>query len=819
VTVPPPLAPPPAAPAAMVDPIGTVVAVVTAVDPTLGRDEVRRVVEQVSGGRAKRRRLATALTGDASVLSSGRSPAPRVVGDLLLALRAAGATRISPPWCTSCGRELSAMQLRGQDWYCSPCYTRPQPCASCGQHRQVTFRDRHGRPRCSQCPDHDDRDPRQVLIGIITTLDPGLGADAVTTAITTTLSKPAHAQKLAWAIQAAPELLTGDGAKAPFPMVLRLIDALRDAGATRIQPPACPRCRRVVALSKRRDGLRICRNCCARANAVPCSGCGTVREPAARDAQGGPLCPNCLVRDPLNLQVCVRCQRRQRVNTRGPEGPICAGCVPRVTATCSVCARTATCMVSKTTGQPWCRACARAWMRCSRCRQWDAIRAGTRDAPLCAGCAVPDPSFWTTCPGCGTGGRLIAGVCRRCRLHRQLGEVLADSTGQIRAELQALHDALATADRPDTITSWLTRPTVRSVLVDLATGRRPLTHATLDDLPPSKAVEHLRSVLVATAVLPARDEQLARLQRWVTRTLTERTDPRDRELLRRYAVWHELRRIRQRNRGTETTYGQFDMVRQRLRGAIGFLDWLRTRGLTFSSCRQPDLEAWLTSNDASHRAEVGHFVRWAISQRINPDLRFATTRWTGPARPLDQQQRWEQAKRLLHDDGLDTNDRVAGLLVLLYAQRLAAISRLTLDDIDTSGDTVELHLGTVPVMLPEPLATLVRDLAATRHGHAATGDHGTSQWLFPGGQPGRPVSADRLGERLHLLGIRPGQARSTALFQLATEIPAAVLARMLGIHIKVAVQWQHVSAGDWTSYAADVSRRTADSQRAAFGQF
>jgi hypothetical protein len=47
----------------------------------------------------------------------------------------------------------------------------------------------------------------------------------------------------------------------------------------------------------------------------------------------------------------------------------------------------------------------------------------------------------------------------------------------------------------------------------------------------------------------------------------------------------------------------------------------------------------------------------------------------------------------------------------------------------------------------------------------------------------------------------------TALFQLATELPAAVLARMLGIHIKVAVAWQHVSAGDWTNYAADVSRR------------
>jgi hypothetical protein len=33
---------------------------------------------------------------------------------------------------------------------------------------------------------------------------------------------------------------------------------------------------------------------------------------------------------------------------------------------------------------------------------------------------------------------------------------------------------------------------------------------------------------------------------------------------------------------------------------------------------------------------------------------------------------------------------------------------------------------------------------------------------------------------------------------------------MLGIHIKVAVAWQHASAGDWTTYAADVSRRAQD---------
>jgi SAM-dependent methyltransferase len=73
---------------------------------------------------------------------------------------------------------------------------------------------------------------------------------------------------------------------------------------------------------------------------------------------------------------------------------------------------------------------------------------------------------------------------------------------------------------------------------------------------------------------------------------------------------------------------------------------------------------------------------------------------------------------------------------------------------------------------------------------------------------GRPISATHLGQRLKYLRIQPGQARSTALFQLATELPASLLARMLGIHIDVAVAWQRASAGDWMTYAADVSRRS-----------
>ncbi|MGH7736137.1 MAG: hypothetical protein ACREOE_21180 [Gemmatimonadales bacterium] len=61
-------------------------------------------------------------------------------------------------------------------------------------------------------------------------------------------------------------------------------------------------------------------------------------------------------------------------------------------------------------------------------------------------------------------------------------------------------------------------------------------------------------------------------------------------------------------------------------------------------------------------------------------------------------------------------------------------------------------------------------------------------WLFPGGQPGRPISAYQLAERL----------------------------RQLGIHISVAAAWQRASAGGWMTYAADISRRsTTPAQPAA----
>jgi hypothetical protein len=791
----------------LADPIGVLVDLVAEADTGLGRDAIIAVVTGVAGGRAKRRRLAQAVLDKPSVLTDGRSPAPRAIAELLLALRKAGAAGISAPVCTDCDKPLRTFHRLGEHWYCWTCASRSQHrCASCGQQRTTATLDRHGQPRCAQCPDRDDRDPMLVLTAVIGTLEPTLPTDTIRAAVGRVFSKPGYQRRLAWTIEDRPALLTGQGAQAPMAGVLRLIDELHAAGAQTITRPSCPRCRRIVHLHRRIDGQWCCRNCVAKSRAQPCSRCGAIREAAARDEQGAPLCPNCMISDPANQETCIRCGRRRRVSVRSPDGPLCQTCRPVTTVTCSICGRSAPGVISTATGKPWCHACGRRRARCTGCGLVRLVRGGTLGEPLCATCTRPDPSFWHTCPGCGEHTAQRRRSCGRCTLRRRLQQLLRDDSGAIHPQLQALHDHLAHHERPESVLVWLNKRSASQTLAELATGTRALTHAGLDELPDSKPLRHLRSILVSIGALPARDEQLIRLEHWIDTIIAERLDADERQLLHRYALWHVLRRLRGRLHGAHTTYEQVVAARRNITAATALLDWLARRELTLATARQGDLEQWLTSGDKTHRADAGNFVRWTRKQKLTT-LEFAAVRWRGPTGVIDTETRWEQARRLLHDDTLKPEDRVAGLLVLLYAQTAATISKLTLDHIQASDTEVRLRLGREPVALPEPVDTLVRQLVATRHGHATLGDQGTSPWLFPGGRPGQPISAARLAERLRQNGIHAGPSRSTALFQLATDLPAAVLSRILGIHIKVAADWQRASAGDWTNYAAEISRR------------
>lgn len=790
---------------ATADPVGVIVRLVAEADPAMGLADIRSAVTLVAGGRAKRRRLAQALLEAPALLTAGGPPVPWAAGQLLLGLRSAGAQAIAAPRCGECGRSVSYLISRKGCVICSPCRDQPQPCARCGEERRVSTRDRHGRPRCDHCPDTDG-DPLRLLTQVVAGLDPALGDEAVMTALGRATARAAGQRRLAWAIADQPGLLAGNGSQAPSPAVLRFIDELIRAGATRVLPPRCPHCQRAVSLSKLLDGQRVCRNCFARTRAVPCCRCGAVREPAARDADGGPLCPNCLVNDPANLEDCTRCGSRRRVAVRTADGPLCQGCRPRPVLACSICGREKPCEISRATGQPWCENCQNRWRRCSACATMAPVHGGAPGKPLCAKCVNPDPGFWDRCPECRETWVISPRPCQRCVLGRHARQLLANEAGQVRPDLAPLLTALTEADRPDNAIAWLRQPGVRAILSAIGRQDRAVTHDALDEMPPGKTLAHLRSILVATGTLPERDERLVRLELWIREAVRRREDPGERRVLHSYATWHHLRKLRNRLRETPTTRLQDLNVRCHVTAAANFLDWLAGQGLTLAACRQGDLDR-RNSTDASYPAETAHFIRWAVGHKYARDLTAGAIRWEGPRGPHDTEKRWDDARRLLHDGTLAIQDRVAGLLLLLYAQRIAAITRLTASDVRDDGTTVAITLGTAPIVLPPPLDGLVRDLVAARRGHAAIGRPAATPWLFAGGRPGQPITDDALGTRLKNIGLSPLQDRSTALFALAGELPAAILARMLGIHISVAVQWQRAASGDWTGYAADVSRR------------
>jgi hypothetical protein len=135
-------------------------------------------------------------------------------------------------------------------------------------------------------------------------------------------------------------------------------------------------------------------------------------------------------------------------------------------------------------------------------------------------------------------------------------------------------------------------------------------------------------------------------------------------------------------------------------------------------------------------------------------------------------------------------DRVAGLLLLLYAQSAADIASLTTGHIRDHGTSVAIILGTTPIALPESLAGLVRDLAATRRGHAAIGRPRNRSVAIPR-RPSRPPTQRHTPRRPaedHRPASTSGPRHSPV--HPRHQIPAAILDRMLGIHIRAAVHWQ-----------------------------
>jgi len=309
------------------------------------------------------------------------------------------------------------------------------------------------------------------------------------------------------------------------------------------------------------------------------------------------------------------------------------------------------------------------------------------------------------------------------------------------------------------------------------------------------------------AIGPGRQQAATRprcTERFLTQTLAGITGEHDRRLVHAYATWRVLRRLRATAEHAERPRSYTQHARTNITAAVGFLTWLSDRCITLADLGQGDVEDYLTGGPP--RYHVRDFLQWTAAGHHTKPFAVPTLGRTPGHAAGSGDERWAQIARLLHDDTIDLTDRVAGALLLLYGQQLSRIAALTIDQVKTVGPQTFLRLGRDALDIPEPLAGLPHTLTRDGRRYIGVGSPTTTRWLFPGMQPGRPLTASRLGERLRKHGIRAQPGRRAVLTHLAAQLPAAVLADLLGIAPTTAVNWVHDAGGDWNRYAAQLTQ-------------
>ncbi|PWJ23286.1 hypothetical protein ATK17_3779 [Branchiibius hedensis] len=470
--------------------------------------------------------------------------------------------------------------------------------------------------------------------------------------------------------------------------------------------------------------------------------------------------------------VCARCQRPLRLPVRNrpvppdsrgrvlvavrrwPEGWICGGCYSKARETYGVC--------------PGCGV--------------DRLLPGlTQDgAACCTDCAGGIGDF--TCTRCGNeGSNEYRGVCGRCVLGDRLAAHLDDGTGQIRPELVAFYDRIVAMHRPRVGILWLSKPHVPPILRALARGDVPLTHDGLSHLSPLKSVVHVRDLLIESGVLPPVDRHLVLFEQWLPKWLDQITDPAQRKILQTYATWSVLHRLRSAADNGPVGHYRDQNARHRLRVAAAFLEHLASCGVDLPGCGQADLDRWFANAADARKRASRPFLVWAIRTKRMQQLRLPPTREPVP-KPISLRHRVELLRRIHAGDGMDLTERVIAMLILLYAQPLNRITRLTLDDISVDEDgQMLIRLGDPPAPVPAIFAAIITDYLAARP-NLTTATNKNSTWLFPGRRAGQPLHPTSIRLRLSNLDIPNMPGRSRALREMLLQAPPAVVAGMLGYH-------------------------------------
>lgn len=231
------------------------------------------------------------------------------------------------------------------------------------------------------------------------------------------------------------------------------------------------------------------------------------------------------------------------------------------------------------------------------------------------------------------------------------------------------------------------------------------------------------------------------------------------------------------NQMDEVTQGAFLRAKQSVTVAIDLLNWLTEQQTELAALTQTHMDRWQAEGPTT-RGIASRFIDWASkTSLIDASLKMQPHRRDTSPR-LDAATQTQIVHRITHENDMDTRDRAAGILVLVFGQQVSDIVRLTWDDVTLTEELVSITLGTVEIALVPPLDAPWRELA-TSPTHDQTAAHPNSNWIFLGASPGRHIRPATLPERLRK-AFSTRAARLGTLHELTKLAPVAIIAEALG---------------------------------------
>ncbi len=303
---------------------------------------------------------------------------------------------------------------------------------------------------------------------------------------------------------------------------------------------------------------------------------------------------------------------------------------------------------------------------------------------------------------------------------------------------------------------------------------------------------YLRDLLDQSGALPRPRPELLRLEEWVAR-FVEQLPTNHAQTIGRYATWSLLRKARREATKKDLTRGAVAHAKASLRGVRTFLAWLDKQSLTINPVTQLAVEQFGLSHSTARW--LPQFLTWSSQHESPHPVRLPSRPQGAPTVELDDKTHRGIIARLLVDDKVPLDARVACLLVALFGQPATRVLRSDLNQLRLTDDGgVQVLFTDHPLALPVPAAEVVGSyLASLQNGN---------RWLFPGSRPGSQRDVQYLVHHLRPLGGTVSQLQNSARFKLAGTAPAKVLADMLGLTVATFERYASLSNGTWGEYPA-----------------